>query len=245
MSPSAAIKIRLLKGCGAPPKRRDSALSSQIRYPCAMVHPTSFAKLLAAVVIAIALGPGCGEDRPHSPNLLLMTIEDVQPDDLACYEPTAEEGYALCDLAREGGRFVWAFSTSPATGPAAASILTGQSALRHGVTESSASFLPSSQTTLAEWLRESGYATAAFISNPELNRARNFHQGFDLYRDRIEMDAVAAASRNWIRQVEAPWFLWVHLSDSMPERSPDASPMPESTLLRLDREVAELGGGFG
>ena len=205
-----------------------------------MRHTPSRAALLAAIAMGTGIGLGCGENRPPSPNLLLITIEDVRPDDLACYEPTAEQGYALCNLAQEGGRFVWAFSPSPATGPAAASLLTGQSALQHGVTESAASFLPSSKTTLAERLREGGYATAAFISNPELNRARNLHQGFDVYRDRLEMDAVAATSRNWMRHVQAPWFVWVHLSASTPERGPTQAPIPESTLLRLDRGVAEL-----
>jgi len=188
----------------------------------------------------MALGQGCGEERPPSPNLLLITLEDVRPDDLACYEPSAEQGYALCNLAQEGGRFVWAFSPSPATGPAAASVLTGESGLQHGVTESAASFLPSSKKTVAEWLREGGYATAAFISNPELNRARNLHQGFDVYRDRLEMDAVAATAHNWMRHVQAPWFVWVHLSDVAPQPGPTQAAMPESTLLRLDRGVAEL-----
>lgn len=210
-----------------------------------MRHTRLRAVLLAAVIIVIAIGLGCGETRPPSPNLLLITLEDVRPDDLACYEPTAERGYALCNLAQEGGRFVWAFSPSPTTGPAAASLLTGQSTLQHGVTESAASFLPSSKTTLAEWLREGGYATAAFISNPELNRARNLHQGFDVYRDRLDMDAVVATTQNWMRHSQAPWFAWVHLSDSTPQRAPAQAPIPESTLLRLDREVAKLIAALG
>ncbi|MEE3329090.1 MAG: sulfatase-like hydrolase/transferase [Myxococcota bacterium] len=192
-----------------------------------------------AFLIATAAGLHlhCGEDPRPRPNLLLITLEDIRPDDLACYDPTAEKGYAICELAQEGGRFVWAFSTSPATGPAAATVLTGRSPTQHGVSESVASFLAGPETTLAEALRQGGYETAAFVSNPELNRSRHLHPGFDLYQDRLDLESLVAAARDWMNSTEGPWFIWAHL---MRSKQGSGASVSESTLLRLDRSVAEL-----
>ena len=195
----------------------------------------SWRTLLLATAVGSLLH--CAEEPAARPNLLLITLEDVRPDDLACYDPRVEQGYAICDLAEEGGRFVWAFSTSPATGPAAASLLTGRSPSEHGVSETVASFLPDPESTLAERLRQEGYTTAAFVSNPELNRSRNLNQGFDVYRDRVDLGSVVEATRNWTESAQPPWFIWVHL---MRWEDGGEIPLSESNTLRLDRSVAEL-----
>ena len=203
-----------------------------------MQRTRSWVALFAAVVAG--LGLHCGEDPLLRPNLLLITTEEVRPDDLPCYDPTAENGHGMCDLAEQGGRFVWAFSPSPTPGPAAATLLTGRSPDRHGVSQSVASFLPDPETTLAELLQQGGYATAAFVSNAELNRSRHFHQGFDRYRDRIDLESVVEAAQGWADSVEAPWFIWAHLI--RPETAGHTQEALNSAAerLRLDRSVTEL-----
>ncbi|MFP6641921.1 MAG: sulfatase-like hydrolase/transferase, partial [Myxococcota bacterium] len=190
----------------------------------------------------------CGGERHPKPDLLLISVEGLPPDELACYGGSPDTGYAICEVGAEGGRFVWAFSPSPATGPAAAALLTGHDPRQSGVTASAASFLPSSQRTLAERLREeAGYTTAAFVGNPELNRSRNLHQGFDVYGDRHDIDTLVAAARSWARQAQGPWFLWVHFPDPLAGTKPSArEPNPTEPRLsgtglhRLDRRIGEL-----
>jgi arylsulfatase A-like enzyme len=179
------------------------------------------------------------EDVPTAPpNLLLVTVDTLRPDELACYGGEAHIGETLCSLADGGTRFEWAFSTAPYTAPSIATVLTGIYPFAHGVRQSAVSFLHSDIETLPELLQQAGYTTAAFVSNPVLDRARRFDQGFGVYDQKMnreernrpgfsERDARSAtdAALAWAQVVaKPPWFLWVHYQDPHgPYDPPDAS----------------------
>ena len=190
----------------------------------------------------------CGEaaDTPATngaslpPDLVLVTVDTLRPDRLACYGGTPGVGARLCSLADEGIRYVWAFATAPATAPSVASILTSRYPSQHGVTEFAASRLADAAVTVGEALREAGYDTAAFVGNPVLDASRNLGQGFERYDARMtraernrpgltERDARALtdAALAWLAGARAPFFLWVHYQDPHgPYDPPDAPAQP-------------------
>jgi len=199
------------------------------RYPAA-VH--------RAAVLAPLLALACSGGPPPPPNLLLLTVDTLRADRLACYGGPADVGRELCALAENGTRFAWAFSTAPSTAPSVTSILSSSYPARHGVTQSAVSFLPSEAVTVAEVLADAGYTTAAFVSNPVLDRSRNLTQGFAVWDQRMtraernrpdhrerEAEAAVAAALAWARVgAEAPWFLWVHLQDPHGPYEPPGAP---------------------
>ena len=181
------------------------------------------AALLAALwLLALA---ACSGPEPFRPNLLLVTVDTLRPDRLACYGGPAGIGEEICAIGEKGVRYSWVISPSPFSSVAITSMLTSRYPSEHGVTAFASSSLPSSALTLADSLGAGGYTTAAFVANPTLNRSRNLHQGFDLYEDRRPALPGAAPAHQASRRSassltdgalafaeasEAPWFIWVH-----------------------------------
>ncbi len=88
----------------------------------------------AALALLVILGACAGAEAPR-PNLLLITVDTLRADALACYGGQPDVGTALCALAERGTRFAWGISTAPSTAPSIASILTSRYPSDHGVTE--------------------------------------------------------------------------------------------------------------
>jgi len=225
------------------------------------VRYTSRVRRTAAVCIsAIGLTAACGGAPPPQPNLLLITIDTLRADYLSCYGDPTGVGARTCALFEDGLRYRWAFSTAPTTSPSIASLLTSRYPGHHGVTQSLRSYLDDSDTTVAETLRNAGYTTAAFVSNPVLDRRRNLGQGFEIYDQRttrrernrpgyVEREAAATtdAALAWARAARRePWFLWVHFQDPHgPYESPDATarsdPAGAARLPVLDDDSGRNG----
>ena len=109
--------------------------------------------------------PGATADlrQVDRPSVLLITLDTTRADRLEPYGTEDVETPALSRLAREGIVFEHAVATSPVTAPSHASLLTGLYPPRHGVRNNSTHYLPGHIPTLAEWLSEAGYRTAAFL----------------------------------------------------------------------------------
>jgi arylsulfatase A-like enzyme len=214
--------------------------------------------LKPAAALLMLLLAGCGRELP--PNLLLITVDTLRPDRLACYGGPAGSGERLCAIFRDGTRYAWAFTPAPYTAPAVASLLTSAYPSVHGVTQSAASFLELGQESVAETLAGAGYTTAAFVSNPVLDRARNFGQGFGVYdahmsrrelnrRGYVEREAHATtdAVLAWAEvAAEEPWFVWVHYQDphgpyDPPGAVPRANPPGAALLPRLADDSGHAG----
>jgi arylsulfatase len=183
-----------------------------------------FAVLPVCALLALGSISGCADPGPTRPNLLLVTVDSLRADVLRCYGGEPSVGLQLCTVGDRGARFIWAFSPSSESAPSIASLLSSTYPRDHQLDGSAASFLPEAIRTLPEELRRAGYATAAFIGSPELNRSRNLHQGFDVYDDRLgERDPPRLAERRaasltdaaiaWLQESPEPWFLWIHYRD--------------------------------
>jgi arylsulfatase A-like enzyme len=225
-------------------------------------------RALAAAASAglLLLTPGCGGPTPESersqpPNLLLITVDTLRPDHLRCYGGEPDVGDFLCSLADAGIRFEWAFSTAPYTAPSVASILTGLYPSFHGVSQTAVSYLRDEFETLPELLQGAGYETAAFVSNPMLERSHQLDQGFEVYDQKMpieernrpgrmerEAQSTTDAALAWAQtSARPPWFVWVHFQDPHgPYEPPDGVTGHDeeggTRLPVLENDHSGLGG---
>lgn len=119
---------------------------------------------------------------PKRPYVLLIGIETLRADHVGCIGYSRNTTPTLDAIAKEGVVFSKAMATASWTMPAVMSVLTSLYPEVHGTTNYDRK-LPEDVITLAEVLRENGYKTVAFVSNPTLDGRHGFCRGFDLYDD--------------------------------------------------------------
>ena len=120
-------------------------------------------------------------------NVLLVTLDTTRADRLGAYGDVARATPIFDRLAREGVLFERAIAPAPLTLPAHATLLTGVDPPIHGVRDNGGYVLGEAQTTLAEVLREAGYATGAFVGAFVVDSKWGLDQGFDDYVDRFDL----------------------------------------------------------
>ncbi|RLC95360.1 MAG: hypothetical protein DRI40_06045 [Chloroflexi bacterium] len=112
-------------------------------------------------------------------NAILLTIDCLRPDHLGCYGYTRDTSPNLDRLARNGILFTHAFANGPWTPLSFPSILTSSWPLQHPPSL----HLSHNHPTLAEVLKDSGYSTGGFHSNPYLSSFYGYNRGFDVFSD--------------------------------------------------------------
>ncbi len=125
--------------------------------------------------------------RPEPPNFILIFTDDQGYRDIGCFGSTTIRTPNLDRMAREGMRFTDFYSASSVCSPSRAALLTGSYPPRAGVTRvlfpRDRVGLHPGELTVAEVLREKGYATACIGKwhlghHPEFLPTRH---GFDHY----------------------------------------------------------------
>jgi arylsulfatase A-like enzyme len=150
-----------------------------------------------ALLVLLALGVGCGAD-PRAADVIFVTLDTTRGDHLGVYgypHPITPE---LDAFAREATLYERAWTTAPWTLPAHASMFTGKYPTSHGahfdrrrgdsnlgeawhddsLADVRADRLPESEVTLAELLRDRGYATGVFAGGPWLSPPFGLLQGY-------------------------------------------------------------------
>ena len=127
-------------------------------------------------------------------NILFVLMDDLGQRDVGCYGSTFYETPAVDQLAREGMLFTDAYAACPVCSPTRASLMTGRSPARIGLTNylvgrrrgkmlpaEYIEHLPLEETTIAECLGEAGYVSAS-IGKWHLGPEPYYpeHQGFDV-----------------------------------------------------------------
>ncbi len=174
--------------------------------------------LLSAMLVSTV---GCGEAAP--PNVLLIVVDTLRADHVGCYGHRRDTSPAVDRLAAEGVRFERAYSTAPWTKPSVASMITGLYPSAHRANELE-SIAGESLLTLAEILRDRGYATGGVVSAQLLRAERGFAQGFEIYREgnafrgvkHFSTPGVTRKAVNLLDRFSAgerPFFLFVHYFD--------------------------------
>ncbi len=247
--------------------------------------PRSFASA-GAIAVAAALWSFAGVLHPPSlaqtrPNIVFILADDLGVTDLGVYGRKDHRTPHLDRLATEGLRFTAAYVASPICSPSRAAIMTGRSPARLHLTTfipgrpdapsqrllhpRMRQQLPLEETTLAERLRDAGYATA-MIGKWHLG-GTGFtprEQGFDVYHPgqpttkpsdteggKGEYDLTREAERFIDANRGRPFFLYLaHNNPHIPFRSAKPSlieansnafePAYAATVQTLDDAVGRL-----
>jgi tetratricopeptide (TPR) repeat protein len=155
--------------------------------------------IIVLFFLAVVAAAGTGwwyarESPPHQGPLVLVSIETLSASQLRAYG-TGETGRAtpaLDALVADSVLFAHAYTHSPQTLPANASLLTGRLPVEHGVRDDAGVVLTDDVRTLAEQLRSRGFTTGAAVSSFLLRREAGMAQGFTFFD--AEMPEAAAGA---------------------------------------------------
>jgi arylsulfatase A-like enzyme len=181
-------------------------------------------KLAAIALCAAVLTCGGQEIRL---NVLLIGIDTLRFDHLGCYGYERNTTPNIDKLASGGVIAERAISQAPWTLPSFATVFTSLYPEQHGALRVD-SRVRDSAPTLAEILRDSGYATGAVVNAPLLGPQYGLDRGFDFY-DTTPIptgrtaDEVTRSALEWIEHNrEGPFFLFAHYFDPHLSYSPPA-----------------------
>jgi len=176
-------------------------------------------------------------------NLILISIDTVRDDALGLYNPKGAPTPALDRISSNSYTFTDVISQVPFTLPSHCTMLTGTYPMKHLVQENTRSSLPESAITLAEVLKQNGYATAGFIGSIVLGSSVGIGQGFDTYEDLFTLSDVKFADlggiqksaaevyssfRTWYdKKAPGKYFAFLHFYDAHAPYEPPDPYVPE------------------
>ncbi len=186
-------------------------------------------------------------------NVILITVDTLRADHLEAYGYAKGKTPTIAELAKEGVTFESVIVQTPITLPSHATILTGTYPIYHGV-QDVVGRLRDGVPTLAEWFKQKGYVTGAFVGSSVLAAPFGLNRGFETYNDRfhpqglrqIDFDRlerragdVIEPALQWVEKNRwRPFFLWIHLYDP---HDPYTPPEPFATEFKehpYDGEIA-------
>ncbi|MDH3745078.1 MAG: sulfatase-like hydrolase/transferase [Acidobacteriota bacterium] len=216
-----------------------------------------FSKAVAYCVCIGAL-TGCGAKEPSANdfNVILISIDTLRPDHLGCYGYERPTSPAIDSFREEAVLFERAISHAPSTLHSHASILSSLLPFHHQASWDARTRMPDEVVSIAEVLRQSGYATAAITGGGQMDKLFGLDQGFSSYdhtgsQSFADTAARAAAWLDAKRQSEdtTPFFLFLHSYETHHPYSPEAKyldlfdepnydgPIPDSIQVDLLREI--------
>jgi arylsulfatase A-like enzyme/Flp pilus assembly protein TadD len=210
--------------------------------------------------------PGVAVPAGTRPDVVLVTLDTTRADRLGAYGHAQAKTPVIDGLAARGIRFDQALSPLPLTIPAHATIMTGLFPFNHGIRSNGDNVLAPSFTTLAEHLRDNGWATGASVAAFVTTRQWGFSQGFQAYFDSLPEtedknywhtersgEQVVDDALAWVSVVpqDQPVFLWVHLYDAhfpYVAKEPFATELKDrpydAELAYVDKQVGRLVDAF-
>jgi arylsulfatase A-like enzyme len=158
-------------------------------------------RALAALAVCVILA-ACRSAAP--PNVVVVLVDTLRPDYLGCYGQPDGLTPFVDEVASRGTRFAHAYAASTWTEPSVASLFTSRWESQHGVVHLF-SVLSDRERTLAEVLRDRGFATAGFLATRSIPAAGGFGQGFDVWEEAIDQAQVKGTGA----QVNQRAFAWL------------------------------------
>lgn len=160
---------------------------------------STFLPRITTLVIVIACGVGSisaankasSAEHRRAPNIILILADDLGYGELGCQGNRQIPTPQIDSIAAGGVRFTAGYVTGPNCSPSRAGLLTGRYGTRFGhefnpigaKNEDPAYGLPLGETTLADVLRDAGYATGA-VGKWHLGSSAKYHpqrRGFDSF----------------------------------------------------------------
>lgn len=224
------------------------------------------AVLLAAPFVDEAWRPRVSESLYAGDHVVLISVDTLRRDAISAYDPESPPTPNIDALLADGLRFERAWSPSSWTLPSMVSILTGVGPAVHLADDFDAR-LPANLRTLAEAMKDRGYAAEAMVENLLLGADRGMARGFDLY---VHLPSIhprptfgqRALIRLWPERyiaeggsrgiVEMAWrrirrhrdgklFLWLHLFEPHSPYEPPEAFWPEN--IPRDAEFPHVSNG--
>jgi arylsulfatase A-like enzyme len=190
------------------------------------------------------------------PNVLLYLVCTMRPDHMSLYGYGRETTPFLRRLGAEGVVFDDAQAQAPWTKASVPSLMTSLSPYATGIVRDN-DLIPPGATTLAAALRQAGYVTASFVTNPFAGRASGLERGFDylaeyplIHRMRTEeadrgtdSAALNQVLTSWLeRHGDEPFFLYAHSSDP---HAPYRPPAEFEARFANPSETAQFNRDYG
>lgn len=171
-----------------------SSISFPKRIEILLMHNRNNIKItllkLIVGVLTLFFSSSCKQVKERKPNIIFILADDLGWNELGCYGNTFNETPNIDQMANEGMQFKQAYAAAPVCSPYRASFLTGQFPARVGILDylrPEDEPLSTDHTTIAEILRDNGYATAmvgkwhltGYKLNGSKNEVRATDHGFD------------------------------------------------------------------
>ncbi len=216
--------------------------------------------VIVALCGVVAAASGWWFARASAPvngPIVLVSIDALRADRLRAYGYSDARTPAIDTLAADGIVFEHAYSHVPQTLPAHVAMLTGRLPFETGVRDAAGPALPDGVRTVAEMLRDRGYATGGVVSSWLLRRETGVDRGFTFFDgDRpnpsgdgsdppLERDGSASeqVAETWLDSTgTSRAFLFLHLAEP---HAPHAPPERFAELAAYDGEVAHADEAVG
>jgi tetratricopeptide (TPR) repeat protein len=229
-----------------------------------LARPFRYTFILGLVAVSTVLAAVGGwryarASAPVSGPIVIISVDTLRADHLPVYGYPAVRTPAIDALAADGVVFERAFSHSPQTLPAHASLLSGRLPFETGVRDNAGFVVRSAERLAAEILTDRGYATGAVVSSFVLRKETGISQGFtffdgempdgssDLTSGPVSRDGSVseAVAEQWLQSVgTSRAFLFLHLYEP---HAPYAAPSRFAEFAPYDAEIAyadEIIGRF-
>jgi arylsulfatase A-like enzyme/Flp pilus assembly protein TadD len=203
-----------------------------MRKPSPRTRPWLATVIVSLFAVAVAASAGIGwwyarESPAHQGPIVLISVDGIPAADLPAYGAQRSDTPAIDALAADAVVFDRAYSHSPQTLPAHASILSGRLPLAHGVRDDAGFALAADVQTLPELLRNRGFTTGAAVSTYLLRRESGVAQGFTFFDGELPQEpsvetpaverqgtlTVEAAERWMEKQDDQRFFLFVQVNE--------------------------------
>ena len=195
--------------------------------------------LLGGMAMRLAPGIRSGGSTPselakNTPNILLIVLDTVRAIELGLYGLMPSTSPSIDGFAQEGVVFEQAFSTAPWTGPSHASLFTGRNAGELSIDWERP--LDRRFPTLAEVLRDAGYATVGVTANRYYTSLETgLARGFDRYEDsHLNLERALLLPR-LTREAVSTWRKLTH--------APEAVDLSRVKAERINRQFLRWAGG--
>ena len=229
-----------------------------------MSRPFRYTFILGLVALATALAAVGGwryarASAPVNGPIILISVEGLRADRLPVYGYRQARTPAIDTLAADGIVFEHAYAHVPQTLPAHVSMLTGRLPFETGVRDSVGFVVKDEERTLAEMLRDRGFATGGVVSTYALRKETGVDQGFTFFDSEMPAaDPDSAVGELWrggeaSERIAEHWldgagtsrlFLLLQLSETRPSNGVDSAATVGSAydgqLGRLDQAVGRL-----
>lgn len=167
-------------------------------------------------VVEVIRGPG----EPGR-GLILVSMDAARGDRVSAMGYPRPTTPNLDRLVDEGTVFTQALVQTPASGPSHATMLSGLPPLAHQLLHN-ADVLDPAVLTVAERLRQRGFATAAFADNFYIDARYGFDQGFDTFVNEFRASRVATWNVHHLFRTTVFYHLWYRLTREPGQKNTDS-----------------------